>query len=49
MTSGPSIVFTRKAVVDENFIRISSKVCERIVKIAASQIYFFSIGQDMQT
>ena len=26
MTGGPSIVFTRKAVVDETFIRISSNI-----------------------
>ena len=39
MTGGPSIVFTRKAVVDETFIRDSSNVCKSIVGIDASQLY----------
>ena len=40
MTGGPSIVFTRKAVVDEKFIKNSSN---------ASQLYPFSMCQDMPT
>ena len=47
MIGGPSIVFTRKAVVDETFIRNSSKVCKPIVGIDASQFYPFSMCQDM--
>ena len=31
MTDGPSIVFSRKAVVDKIFIRDSSKICKSIV------------------
>ena len=49
MTGGPSIVFTRKAVVDETFIRDSSNVCKSIVGIDASQLYPYSICQDMPT
>ena len=49
MTSGPSIVFTRKAVVDETFIRNSSNVCKSIVGNDASQIYHFSMCQEMPT
>ena len=39
MVGGPSIVFTRKAVVDETFIRKSSNLCKSIVGIDASQLY----------
>ena len=39
MTGGPSIVFTRKAVEDETFIRDSSNVCKSIGGIDASQFY----------
>ena len=49
ITGGPSIVFTRKAVVDENPIRNSSNVCKSIVGIDASQLYPFSMCQDMPT
>ena len=49
MTSGPSIVFTRKAVVDETFIRDSSNICKSIVGIDASQLYPYSMCQDMPT
>ena len=49
MTSGPSIVFTRKAVVDKTFIRNSSNVCKSIVGIDAGQLYPFSMCQDMPT
>ena len=49
MTGGPSIVFTRKAVVDEIHIRNSSSVCKSIVGIDASQLYPFSMCQDMPT
>ena len=36
---GPSIVFTRKAVVDEISIRKSADICKSIVGIDASQLY----------
>ena len=49
MTGGPSIVFTRKTVVDETYIRKSSNVCKSIVGIDASQLYPFSMCQDMPT
>ena len=49
MTCGPSIVFTRKAVVDETFIRISSNICKSIVGIDASLLYPFSMCQDKPT
>ena len=39
MVGGPSIVFTRKAVVDETFIRKSSNLSKSIVGIDASQLY----------
>ena len=38
MVGGPSIVFNRKAVVDETFIRKSSNLCKSIVGIDASQV-----------
>ena len=41
VVSGPSIVFTRKAVVDETFIRRSTNICKSIVGIDASQLYHY--------
>ena len=38
MVGGPSIVFTRKAVVDHTFIRKSNNLCKSIVGIDASQL-----------
>ena len=49
MTGGPSIVFTRKAVVDQTYIRSSSNICKTIVGIDASQLYPFSMCQEMPT
>ena len=49
MVGGPSIVFTRKAVVDETFIRKSSNLCKSIVVIGASQLYRYSMCQLMPT
>ena len=46
---GPSIVFTRKAVVDETFIRKSTNFCKSIVGIDASQLYPYSMCQPMPT
>ena len=39
IVGGPSIVFTRKAAVDETFIRKSTNLCNSIVGIDASQLY----------
>ena len=47
--SGPLIVLTRIAVVDETFIRNSRNVCISIVGIDASQLYPYSMFQPMQT
>ena len=49
MVSGPYIVFTRKAVVDETFIRKSTNLCKSIVGIDASQLYPYSMCQPMPT
>ena len=49
MVGGPSIVFTRKAVVDANFIRKASNLCKSIVGIDASQLYPYSMCQPMPT
>ena len=49
MTGGPSIVFTRKAVVDQTFIRNSENICKSIVGIDAIQLYPFSMCQEMPT
>ena len=39
MVGGPSIVFTRKALVDETFLRNSRNICKSIVGIDASQLF----------
>ena len=49
VVGGPSIVFTRKAVVDETFIRKSTNICNSIVGIDASQLYPYSMCQPMPT
>ena len=49
MVGGPSIVFTRKAVVDETFTRKSSNLRNSIVGIDASQLYPYSMCQPMPT
>ena len=49
MVGGPSIVFTRKAVVDETSIRKSTNLCKSIVGIDASQFYPYSMCQPMPT
>ena len=43
MVGRPFIVFTRKAVVDETFIRNSEIICKSIVGIDASQLYPYSM------
>ena len=47
VVGGPSIVFTRKVVVDETFIRKSANICKSIVRIDASQLYPYSMCQPM--
>ena len=47
--SSPSIVFTRRAVVDETFIRKSANIFKSIVGIDASQLYLYSMCQPMPT
>ena len=49
MVGGPSIVLTRKAVVDKAFIRKSTNLCKSIVGIDASQLYPYSMCQPMST
>ena len=49
LVGGPSVVFTRKAVVDETFIRKSTDLCKSLVGIDANQLYPFSMCQPMPT
>ena len=49
VVGGPSIVFTRKAVVDETFIRKSTNICKSVVGIDASQLYPYPMCQPMPT
>ena len=49
VVGGTFIVFTRKAVVDETFIRKSANICKSIVGIDASQLYPYSMCQPMPT
>ena len=46
---GPSIVFTRKLVVEEPFIPKSSNLCKSIVGIDSSQLYPYSKCQQRPT
>ena len=45
----PSIVFTRKAVFAETFIRKSTKICKSIAGIDGSQLYTYLMCQPMTT
>ena len=49
MVGGPSIVFTRKAIVDETSIRNSGNIRNSIVGNDASQLYLYSMCQPMST
>ena len=49
MVVGPSIVSTRKTVVDETFIRNSGNICKSIVGIDASQLYPYSMCHPVPT
>ena len=44
VVGGPSIVFTRRAVVDETFIRKSANICKSFVGIDARQLYPYSMS-----
>ena len=47
MTGGPSIVFTRKAVVDQTYIRNTENICKSYVGIDARQLYPFTMCQEL--
>ena len=49
MTGGPSILFTRKAVVDQTYIRNTENICKSIMGIDSSQLYPFSMCQEVPT
>ena len=49
VVGGPSIVFTRKAVFDEIYIRKSKDLCKSFVGIDASRLYPYSMCQPMPT
>ena len=49
VVGAPSIVFTRKAVVDETFIRKSTNICKSIDGIDASQLFFYLMCQTVPT
>ena len=49
MVGGPSIVFTRKGVVDETHIHKPTNICKSIVGIGASQLYCYSMCQPLPT
>ena len=49
MAGGPSVVFTRRAVVDETFIRNSRNICKSIFGIDANQLYLYPMCQPMPT
>ena len=49
VVGGPSIVFTREAVVNETFIRKSTNLCKSIVGVDVSQLYPYSMCQPMPT
>ena len=49
VVGGPPIVFTRKTVVEETFIRKSANLCKSTVGIDAIQLYPCSMCQSMPT
>ena len=49
VVGGPSIVFTRKAVVDEFFFPKSTNLCKSIVRIEASYLGLYPMCQLMLT
>ena len=49
VVGGPPIVFTRKAIVEETFVRKSTNLGKSFVVIDASQLYPYSMCQPMPT
>ena len=49
VVGAPSILFTRKAVVDETFIRKSAKICKSFAGIDGSHLYRYSMCQPKPT
>ena len=49
VTGDPSIMFTRKAVVDQTYIKNSEIIFKYIVGVDDSQLYPFSMCQEMAT
>ena len=49
VVGGPSIVFTRKVVVDETFIRKSAHICKSFDGIDASQLYPYAMCEPIPT
>ena len=49
VVGGPSIVFTREAVVDETVVRKPTNMCKSIVGVYASQLYPYLMCQLMPT
>ena len=49
VVGGPFIVFTRRALVDEIFVRKSANKCQSILGIDASQLYSYTVCQPMPT
>ena len=49
VTGDPSIMFTRKAVVDQTYIKNSEIIFKYIVGVDDSQLYPFSMCQEMPT
>ena len=49
VVGGLSIVFTRRAVVDETFLRKSANICKSFVVIDASQLYPYLMCEPMPT
>ena len=45
MTGGPSIVFTRRAIIDQTYIRKSQRICKSTKGFDASQLYPYSMSQ----
>ena len=49
LTAGPPVVFTRKAVTNETFIEKPNKLCISIVGVDVSQLFPYSMCQNMRT
>ena len=49
VVGGPSVVFTRKAVVNETFVLTSANKCRSFVGIDANQLYPYTMCQPMPT